>query len=222
MAHSGLLIRSLRGPNGGGSNPSTPTKIPMNKPLERTSRFLSLVLRHKPEDAGLKLDASGWCRVDDLLNGCASRGHHISEAELKAVVAENDKQRFQFSEDGKRIRASQGHSIQVDLQYTPTEPPPTLFHGTATRFLASIKQSGLIKGSRQHVHLTAFVATAMQTGARHGKPVIVAVSAGRMYRDGFRFYLTPNRVWLVDYVPVEYLRLDGMLFSTASSTASAT
>ena len=177
----------------------------MNPTQVRTSRFLSLVLRHKPEEAGLTLDGEGWCSVTDLLKGCASHGHKISREELDEVVAENDKKRFQFSDDGKRIRASQGHSIEVDLKYEPTLPPEYLFHGTATRFLDSIKQQGLIKGSRQHVHLSANLQTAFKVGERHGKPVVLTVLAGDMHRNGIPFYFTPNGVWLVDAVPPEYL-----------------
>ncbi len=175
----------------------------------RTSRFLSLVLRHKPEEAGLTLDESGWCNVDDLLKGCASHGHGISRQELDRIVDENDKKRFQFSDDGERIRASQGHSIDVDLGYEPQTPPEVLFHGTATRFLDAIKEIGLIKGSRQHVHLSPLAETALKVGARHGKPIVILVNAGQMHRLGIYFYLTPNGVWLVDSVPPQYLCFDG-------------
>lgn len=182
----------------------------MNKDEVRTSKFLSLVLRHKPEEAGLTLDESGWCSVDDLLKGCASRGHRISRPELDQIVAENDKKRFQLSDDGRRIRANQGHSIQIDLGYEPQVPPETLYHGTATRFLDSIKKMGLIKGSRQHVHLSVLVETALKVGERHGKPVVISVNAGQMHRSGAPFYLTPNGVWLVDAVQPEYLRFDDL------------
>ena len=178
----------------------------MNPTQVRTSRFLSLVLRHKPEEAGLTLDGEGWCSVTDLLKGCASHGHKISREELDEVVAENDKKRFQFSDDGKRIRASQGHSIEVDLKYEPAKPPELLYHGTATRFLDSIKKQGLIKGSRQHVHLSDNILTAKHVGERHGKPAIIPVEAGKMHEAGILFYHTPNEVWLVDSVPPKYLR----------------
>jgi putative RNA 2'-phosphotransferase len=182
----------------------------MDKDQVRTSRFLSLILRHKPEEVGLILDASGWCRVDDLLRGCATHEHKISREELDIVVAENDKKRFEFSNDGERIRASQGHSIEVDLQYAPKEPPITLYHGTATRFLDSMINLGLIRGSRQHVHLSADVDTAFKVGERHGKPVVVPVRAGEMYEAGTPFYLTPNGVWLVEAVPPQYLCFDDL------------
>lgn len=177
----------------------------MKDPLVRTSKFLSLILRHKPEEAGLTLDESGWCTVADLLQGCASRGHRITRDELEQVVAENDKKRFQFSDDGKRIRAVQGHSIEIDLKYEPTEPPEHLYHGTATRFLDSILRTGLVKGSRHHVHLSANLQTAFKVGERHGKPVVLTVLAGDMHRNGIPFYTSPNGVWLVEAVPVEYI-----------------
>lgn len=178
----------------------------------RTSKFLSLVLRHKPEAAGLALDDAGWCPVSELLSGCTKHGHSLSLEELKTVVTDNDKKRFQFSEDGKQIRAVQGHSIEVNLQYVAAQPPDILFHGTATRFLNSIKTSGLIKGSRQHVHLSATEAVAFTVGARHGKPVVIPVETGRMWNDRINFFLAPNGVWLVDSVPVRYLRIDDLRY----------
>ncbi len=147
-----------------------------------------------------------------MLKGCASRGHRISRDELDVIVTENDKKRFEFSGDKKRIRASQGHSVEVDLKYDPKSPPEILYHGTAARFLDSIKQMGLIKGSRQHVHLSILLQTVLKVGERHGRPVVIPVRAGDMYRAGIRFYLTPNEVWLVDEVPPEYLRFDDLLW----------
>jgi len=178
----------------------------MESDLVHTSKFLSLVLRHKPEAAGVVLDCAGWCTVTNLLKGCARYGHALSRADLEKVVAENDKKRFEFSKDGQRIRASQGHSVEVDLKYDPTVPPDILYHGTATRFLDSIKSKGLVKGSRQHVHLSMSTSTAWKVGERHGKPVVIPVDAGEMHKAGIQFYLTPNSVWLVDAVPPQYLR----------------
>jgi putative RNA 2'-phosphotransferase len=160
----------------------------------------------------LDLDESGWCGVEELLKGCASRGHRVSREQLGVIVAENDKRRFEFSSDGKRIRASQGHSIKVDLKYEPKTPPEILYHGTATRFLDPIKKSGLIKGSRQHVHLSILGETALRVGQRHGKPVVIPVRAGDMHRAGILFYLTPNEVWLVDSAPPHYLAFDDLIF----------
>jgi len=184
----------------------------MNSSQIRTSKYLSLVLRHKPEEAGLILDEAGWCSVTDLLKGCAAHGCKITREELDEVVAENDKKRFQFSEDGKRIRASQGHSIDVDLRYDPSEPPDPLYHGTATRFLDSIRESGLVKGSRQHVHLSASLDTARAVGARHGTPVVIPVDTRGMLFNGKTFYHTPNGVWMVDAVPVVYLHFHNLIY----------
>ena len=177
----------------------------MNKKLISTSKFISLVLRHKPEQIGLQLDAQGWAGIDDLLRLAGAAGKDISRAMLEEIVAGNDKQRFIISEDGKRIRANQGHSIEVDLALDPVAPPAVLFHGTATRFLQSIRGQGLIQGNRQHVHLSLERATAMNVGARHGLPAILEVDAARMHADGHLFYLSKNGVWLCKHVPVSYI-----------------
>jgi putative RNA 2'-phosphotransferase len=184
----------------------------LDKAQIRASRFLSLVLRHKPEDAGLTLDEAGWCRVDELLKACASHGHRLSRAELDVIVAENDKKRFEFSDDGRKIRARQGHSINVDLKYEPRIPPDVLYHGTGTRFLNPIKQKGLIRGARQHVHLSALVPAALKVGERHCKPVVIPLKAREMQEAGFVFYFTANEVWLVDAVPPNYLKLNELVF----------
>jgi putative RNA 2'-phosphotransferase len=171
----------------------------------RISKFLSLVLRHQPEKIGLSLDQSGWASVGQLIEASRMRGFEFTPEELQNVVAGNDKKRFSLSEDGLWIRANQGHSIKVELGYAPTAPPEILYHGTAERFLTSIKQQGLIKGKRHHVHLSADVDTATKVGRRHGKPVVLRIEAGRMSQDGFIFYLSANGVWLTDRVPVQYL-----------------
>ncbi|MEM6916531.1 MAG: RNA 2'-phosphotransferase, partial [Verrucomicrobiota bacterium] len=141
----------------------------MNK--TRLSKMLSFVLRHEPEAIGLKLDSEGWAQVDELLACLRESGKSASRSELEEVVAQNNKQRFRFSDDGLRIRANQGHSIQIDLKLEPATPPHQLYHGTATRFLSSIFADGLVPGSRQHVHLSAERSTALAVGRRHGKPV---------------------------------------------------
>lgn len=174
----------------------------------RISKFLSLVLRHEPAKAGLTLDSAGWVSVDDLLRGCAAAGVACTREELEAVVAQNDKQRFAFSPDRRRIRASQGHSVKVDLDYTPTVPPEVLFHGTADRFAASIQTEGLVKGQRTHVHLSAQRDTAVEVGRRHGRPVVFQVAAGTMHRAGHLFFLSANGVWLAGHVPAEFLSRD--------------
>lgn len=176
-----------------------------NKKLKNLSKFLSLVLRHKPEVIGLQLTAQGWANTDELIQKCQAQGKQINLDILKQVVEQNDKKRFAFNEDHTQIRASQGHSIQIDLAYKPQEPPEILYHGTATRFLDSIFAQGLIKGKRHHVHLSANKTTALQVGQRHGKPVILEVAAKTMSRQGHEFFLSENGVWLTESVPSEFL-----------------
>lgn len=177
-----------------------------NRRQKRISKFLSYVLRHRPDSIGIELDKHGWVGVDELLRGAAQKGMRITLDELKTVVRENDKQRFSFSGDGAKIRASQGHSIEVDLGYEEVVPPEVLYHGTAKRSLDSIRAKGLTKGNRHHVHLSPDPDTARNVGRRYGKPVVLAVDAGRMHADGYRFYLSANGVWLTDRVLPEYLR----------------
>ena len=177
-----------------------------NKQYIKLSRFLSLVLRHRPQRIGLRLDRHGWAQVDELLTKATEARVSLNEDLLAQIVAENDKQRFSFSEDGVRIRANQGHSIPVDLELDPLTPPELLYHGTAVRFLDSIKQKGLISKSRQHVHLSPDEDSARRVGQRHGKPVVLIVQAGQMEADGCRFYRSVNGVWLTTAVPPEYIR----------------
>ena len=179
-------------------------------PIATTSKLLSYVLRHRPDSIGLALDAHGWAEVDGLLARLNAHGKRIDRALLDRVVAENDKQRFAFSEDGTRIRASQGHSIAVDLQLRAAEPPAVLYHGTASRFLKSIAAIGLRAGSRNHVHLSADLQTAVRVGARHGFPAVLAVDALRMRADGIAFYQSDNGVWLTQSVQPKYLSQAGL------------
>ena len=175
----------------------------MDKKLVRISKLLSLVLRHKPEEIGIELDPNGWVAVSTLLEALAANGRVISREDLDKVVRENDKKRFVIQ--AERIRANQGHSIEVSLDLKPTLPPDTLFHGTATRFLASILESGLKKMNRQHVHLSAEVETAQKVGMRHGKPAVLKIRALQMSEAGFEFFISDNGVWLTDAVPPQYL-----------------
>jgi putative RNA 2'-phosphotransferase len=175
------------------------------KQRTRTSKFLSLVLRHEPQRIGLILDPSGWVEVEALLTACRHHGMPIERADLEEVVATNEKKRFAYSDDGQRIRASQGHSIEVSLGYTPQSPPSQLFHGTATRFLDSIRKDGLNKRERHHVHLSADAETAQKVGQRHGKPAILIVLAEAMHSRGHTFFLSENGVWLTEQVPVEFI-----------------
>lgn len=177
----------------------------MKDKLVSISKFISLVLRHQPEKIGLQLDANGWAEVDEFLRLAGAAGKNISRALLEEVVADNDKQRFVISDDGKRIRANQGHSIDIDLALDPVAPPAVLYHGTATRFLQSIREQGLLHGNRQHVHLSLERATATNVGTRHGKPLILDIDAARMHADGHLFYVSKNGVWLCHHVPVSYI-----------------
>lgn len=171
----------------------------------RTSKFLSLVLRHEPERVGLELDNAGWVGVTDLLDAVNRNGISLGLDQLKHVVATNDKKRFEFSEDGQRIRARQGHSVEVDLQYEPQVPPELLYHGTPERFVESIRATGLNKGKRHHVHLSPDPQTATKVGQRRGYPVVLTIRAGDMHRQGHVFYRSANGVWLVDRVPVDFI-----------------
>ena len=150
-------------------------------------------------------DKAGWVAVDELLRACQQHSFPITLEELKIVVATSDKKRFAFNEDGTQIRANQGHSVEVELGYQPVTPPALLYHGTAERFLASIRQQGLVKGQRHHVHLSADEATALKVGVRHGKPVVLQVQSGVMHRAGYLFFQSENGVWLTEYVPAAYL-----------------
>lgn len=171
------------------------------------SKYLSRILRHAPEDAGLTLEPGGWVPVTDLLTGAGRAGMTITRAELEEVVRTSDKQRFAFDETGAKIRANQGHSTEVDLQLEPAVPPAELFHGSATRFVDAILRDGLLKMARHHVHLSADTATALKVGGRHGKPVVLVIDAARMQVDGHLFFRSSNGVWLVDHVPPRYLRV---------------
>jgi putative RNA 2'-phosphotransferase len=177
----------------------------MTKRPSTISKYLAMHLRHAPEDLGLTLQAGGWVAVDDLLAATPRHGFPISYDELVECVETNDKQRFAFDISGERIRANQGHSVEVDLQLQERDPPETLYHGTVERFLPSILESGLLRGRRHHVHLSGDEETARKVGARRGKPVILKIDAGRMRRDGRTLYLSTNGVWLTDSVPPEYL-----------------
>jgi putative RNA 2'-phosphotransferase len=177
----------------------------MQKRHIRISKFLSLVLRHRPERVGLTVDEAGWVSVTVLLQACSQHGFPLTLDELQEVVVNNDKSRFAFSSDGAFIRANQGHSISVNLGYEPVTPPEYLFHGTADRFLPSIQEQGLLKRQRHHVHLSSDEETAHRVGQRHGRPAVLKVDSGAMERDGYLFYLSENGVWLTDRVPSQYL-----------------
>ncbi len=176
----------------------------MQRRLIKTSKFLSFVLRHKPEAIGISLDEEGWVSIRELLKACASSGRPITLDELNAVVEDNDKQRFVIR--GSRIRANQGHSIPIKLGLEPREPPNLLFHGTTKRLMPSIREFGLMKMKRQHVHLSPDEQTAIKVGRRHGKPVVLLIDSSAMHSSGLPFYLSDNGVWLTDAVPWQYIR----------------
>ncbi|MGW5651783.1 RNA 2'-phosphotransferase [Streptomyces humi] len=169
----------------------------------KVSKYLSKHLRHQPDRIGLTLDEAGWVEIDALLAATAAHGFPVSREELDHVVAANDKQRFAI--DGTRIRASQGHSVDVDLGLPPTTPPPYLYHGTVARNLDAIRTAGLKPMNRHDVHLSADRETATRVGARRGRPVVLPVDAGAMHRDGHVFRLSANGVWLTQAVPPAYL-----------------
>ena len=171
-----------------------------NKKNRHLSKFLSLVLRHKPETIDLKLDEYGWADVEKLLSKMHEAQKQIDLALLKEIVATNDKQRFTFNSDYSKIRANQGHSIEIDLDLKPIQPPSTLYHGTSDKSIDSILQTGLEKRNRQHVHLSSDLETASKVGQRHGKLILLQVESGKMYEDGHLFYQSKNGVWLTDAV----------------------
>lgn len=176
-----------------------------DKETIRTSKFLSLILRHEPERVGLTLGEAGWVEVDELLAAVSRHGKVLTLEQLQHVVATSDKKRFAFSEDGQRIRASQGHSVEIDLQYAPQTPPEFLYHGTATRFLEAIRKDGLQRMDRHDVHLSAETKITLQVGGRHGKPVLLTIRAGEMHRAGHVFRCSANGVWLVQHVPPGFI-----------------
>ncbi len=170
--------------------------------MKATSKFLSLILRHKPQIVGITLDEHGWAEVDELIR----RVKNLDRATLEQIVATDDKQRYSFSADGKLIRANQGHSVPVDVELEEISPPEILYHGTGEKFSASIKNLGLLKKSRLYVHLSSDIDTAEKVGRRHGVPKIFLVESGKMFVDGFKFFRSVNGVWLTEHVPAKYLK----------------
>ncbi len=173
----------------------------------KVSKYLSKHLRHQPERIGLALEPGGWVRVDDLLAACTANGFRMSRADLDTVVAENDKKRFSFDASGERIRANQGHSVEVDLGLAPAAPPDVLYHGTGAQSVGAIRHEGLKKMRRHHVHLSRDVETAVKVGSRHGRPAVLLVDAKAMAAAGHEFFVSDNGVWLVDEVPPAFLSL---------------
>lgn len=171
------------------------------------SKFMSLVLRHKPQEIGLSLDEYGYINTSDLIKGMNKKGYKVTITDIEEIVIHDDKQRYSFNDDETKIKANQGHSIKVNLELVPIKPQNVLYHGTAIRFIDDICRDGIKKQSRQYVHLSADMETATKVGKRHGKLVILLVDSERMYKDGYKFYLSDNKVWLTDYVPPKYLKV---------------
>ena len=182
-------------------------RTPMTQDPLKLSKFISYILRHKPDSIGLTLDSQGWASIDELIDKSNARGTVFGRVDLLKMVDGNDKKRFSISNDGQRIRAAQGHSVRVELGLAAQEPPHVLYHGTATRFVSSILAEGLKPQSRQQVHLSADETTAHRVGQRHGKPTILTVEAALMHAEGFKFFLADNGVWLTDHVPPAFLKL---------------
>lgn len=177
----------------------------MTKKVKNISKFLSYVLRHNPDKLGITLDANGWTSVKTLLEKINVDNYSLSMETLEEVVATNNKKRFAFNEDKTMIRANQGHSVNIDLALQSKEPPNYLYHGTVEKFMESIREKGLIKGSRQHVHLSADKETAINVGSRRGKPIILTIRSGEMHAKGYTFYQSENGVWLTEAVPSEFI-----------------
>lgn len=168
-------------------------------------KFLSLILRHNPDVVGISLDENGWADVEKLLKGMKKAGKHIDKSILEYIVQENNKKRYSFNEDHTKIRANQGHSVDVDIQLKKVIPPNLLYHGTAERFLENIKKQGICKQSRQYVHLSSDQNTAFTVGKRHGKPIVLTIDTESMVKDEIPFYLSKNGVWLCKFVEWKYV-----------------
>lgn len=173
--------------------------------LKSTSKYISLILRHKPETIGIVLDEHGWANVEELIKG-VSKTHPLTMEELEEIVRSDEKQRYSFNEDKTLIRANQGHSVDVDVELEEVDPPEYLYHGTGEKYVSSIDMQGLIPKSRLYVHLSGDIGTAVKVGSRHGKPVVYRVLAEQMAEAGFVFYKSVNGVWLTKSVPKEYLK----------------
>lgn len=174
----------------------------------RISKFASKVLRHDPQYIGLELSSDGWASINQLLSGFEKKGLIITKQQLTDMVKNNGKQRFEVSGDKNRIRAVQGHSIGVELGLEPQVPPEQLYHGTVAKFIDSIRATGLQKGSRDYVHLSQDIETASNVGARRGKPIILQIAAAKAHKDGVKFFLAKNGVWLADEIPAKYISVN--------------
>ncbi|MCC0764752.1 RNA 2'-phosphotransferase [Clostridioides sp. ES-S-0006-03] len=175
---------------------------------DNLSVFISLILRHKPETIGIKLDNYGYADVNELIGNINSTGRNINMEILEQIVKEDNKQRYSFNEDRSKIRANQGHSIKVNVELKELRPPKCLYHGTTIRFLYNIKKEGIVRKSRLYVHLSNDIDIAIKVGKRHGIPIVLKVNTERMYEDGYKFYLSENNVWLCEYIPFKYVEIE--------------
>ncbi|WP_444930741.1 RNA 2'-phosphotransferase [Microbulbifer sp. SSSA002] len=175
----------------------------MSKDLNKISKYFSYLLRHKPQAIGLELDENGWTSIEELIK--KTTDFTLNRDLVEVIVETNDKKRFSISEDGLFIRANQGHSIEIDLDLQPQEPPTVLVHGTAGKFLNAIREEGLKRMKRHHVHLTESQAVAQNVGSRYGQPILLSIATQKMYTDGFKFFKSANNVWLVESVPAKYI-----------------
>lgn len=185
--------------------------ITSKKTLTNVSRYISLILRHKPETIGIKLDEHGWANTEELINGIKKTEKEFDMETLEEIVRTDNKQRYSFNNDKTLIRANQGHSINVDVELKEMEPPKVLYHGTGEKYIDSIEEQGLIAKTRLYVHLSSDLNTARTVGKRHCKgeeePVVLFIDTETMYKDGYKFYLSENKVWLTKVVPVEYIKV---------------
>lgn len=176
--------------------------------LVNLSRYISFILRHRPDTIGLSLDKHGYIDVQDLINGINKNSvFNIDLNILKFIVETDNKKRYSFSEDGTKIRANQGHSVKVDLGLKEVKPPSILYHGTGEKYLESILKEGLKSKSRMYVHLSSDIDTAINVGKRHGEPIVLGIDAERMYKDEYKFYLSENGIFLAESVPVKYINV---------------
>ncbi|NFO98296.1 RNA 2'-phosphotransferase [Clostridium botulinum] len=173
----------------------------------KNSKFMSLILRHKPQEANLILDEYGYANISDLIKGMRDKGYKITIEDVERIVREDNKKRYSFNSDNTKIRANQGHSIRVNLELQSIQPPSVLYHGTSIRFRDNILKEGVKKQSRQYVHLSSDIDTAINVGKRHGSPIIFLINSKEMFEDGYKFYLSENKVWLTDYVPIKYIKI---------------
>ena len=175
------------------------------KQLDNISKFISLILRHRPDTIGISLDEHGWANVNELVTNIAKQYNGFGMSELEEIVRTDNKQRYSFNEDKTLIRANQGHSIPVNVDLKEVQPPDILYHGTATRFVPSILEEGILSRTRIYVHLSQDIETAMTVGSRHGKPYVFTIDTKQMYEDGYKFYLSENNIYLTKIIPTKYL-----------------